>query len=71
MKSNKRVFMKPGKTNDEDRINFIKFWVDYIKTHSDKEWSRQQNILIDSQIIGAKEFAKWNLKRLKSERNID
>lgn len=46
----KRVFMKPGKTNKEDRINFIKFWVEYIKTHSDKEWSKQQNLVIDSQI---------------------
>jgi len=46
----KREFMKPGKTNKEDRINFVKFWANYVKTHSDKEWSRQQNVLIDSQI---------------------
>lgn len=41
--------MKPGKTNQEDRLNFIKYWVKYIKTHSDEEWSAQQNILINSQ----------------------
>ncbi len=46
----KRIFLKPGKNNREERINFIKFWVEYIKTHSDKEWSKQQNMLIDSQI---------------------
>lgn len=46
----KRDYMKPGKNNKEDRINFIKFWVNYIKTHSDKEWSEQQNIIINSQI---------------------
>lgn len=46
----KRIFLKPGKNNKEERLNFVKFWVDYIKTHSDKEWSRQQNVLIDSQI---------------------
>ncbi len=46
----KRLFMKPGKTNKEDRINFVKYWVKYMKTHSDKEWSRQQNILINSVI---------------------
>ena len=45
----KRVFMKPGKTNQEDRLNFIKFWVEYIKNHDDKDWSKQQNMLIDSQ----------------------
>ena len=45
-----KVFMKPGKNNKEDRENFIKYWVNYIKTHSDKEWSSQQKVLIDSQI---------------------
>lgn len=44
----KREFMIPGRTNEEDRINFIKFWVNYMKTHSDKEWSEQQNLIIDS-----------------------
>lgn len=46
----KKVFMKPGKDNTEDRINFVKYWANYVKTHSDKEWSRQQNIVINSQI---------------------
>lgn len=46
----KRIFMKPGKNNKEDRVNFIKFWANYIKTHSDEDWSEQQNIVIDSQI---------------------
>ena len=46
----KRVFMTPGKTNSEDRINFVKFWANYVRTHSDRDWSEQQNILIDSQI---------------------
>lgn len=42
--------MKPGRNNDEDRINFIKFWANYVRTHPDKEWSKQQNLLINSQI---------------------
>ena len=46
----KRDFLKPGKDNKEERLNFIKFWVDYIKKHSDKEWSEQQSFLINSQI---------------------
>jgi hypothetical protein len=49
-KEEKRSFMKPGKNNEEDRFNFVKFWAEYVRTHSDKEWSRQQNIIIDSQI---------------------
>ena len=45
-----RVYMEPGKDNDEDRLNFVKFWANYVKTHPDKDWSRQQNVVIDSQI---------------------
>jgi len=36
--------------NAKERLEFIDFWVKYIKTHSDKDWSEQQNIVIDSQI---------------------
>ena len=46
----KRKFMKPGKTNQEDRNNFIKYWADYIKTHEDSIWGEQQALLINSQI---------------------
>ena len=46
----KRIFLKPGKTNKEERINFVKYSVEYMKAHSDEEWSEQQNIIINSQI---------------------
>jgi len=49
-KTKTRVFMKPGRTNQEDRMNFVKFWANYVKTHSDKEWSEQQNIVINGQM---------------------
>lgn len=45
-----RVYLKPGKTNRQERINFVKFWANYVKTHSDEEWSEQQNIVVNSQI---------------------
>ena len=35
------------KKNFVERLKFIDMWVDYIKTHSDKEWSRQQRVIID------------------------
>ncbi|MCK9596033.1 hypothetical protein M0R19_02535 [Candidatus Pacearchaeota archaeon] len=35
--------------NVKEREWFIDYWVDYIKTHSDKEWSSQQNIVINGQ----------------------
>lgn len=46
----KRIFMKPGKNNQEDRLNFVRFWAEYIQTHTDEEWSEQQVMLIDSQV---------------------
>ena len=49
-KKQKRTFLKPGKTNKEERLNFVKFWAEYVRTHSDKEWSKQQNVVINSQI---------------------
>ena len=40
--------------NAEERLKFIDFWVDYIKRHSDEEWSKQQAVIIDSQISHGK-----------------
>ena len=42
------------KINDEDRMWFVEYWANYVKTHSDKEWSRQQNVLINSLMQNAK-----------------
>ena len=41
-------------TNQKQRDEFIDFWVDYVKTHSDEEWSRQQNMLINSGLKSAR-----------------
>lgn len=38
------------KRNFLERLWFIKYWAEYIKTHSDKDWSEQQKILIDAQV---------------------
>lgn len=42
--------------NQRQREEFIDFWVDYIKTHPDEEWSKQQNMLINSVIKSANSF---------------
>ena len=36
--------------NDVERMEFVKYWAEYVKTHEDEDWSNQQNILINSQI---------------------
>jgi hypothetical protein len=46
----KRKFLVPGKDNKEERMNFVKFWAEYVREHSDDDWSRQQNLLINSQL---------------------
>jgi len=28
----------------------LKFWAEYIKSHSDEDWSSQQKVLINSQL---------------------
>ena len=38
------------RANFQERLKFIDFWVGYIKTHSDSEWSIQQNVIIDAQL---------------------
>lgn len=34
--------------NDKERMRFVVEWAEYVRTHPDREWSRQQNILINS-----------------------
>ena len=43
--------------NTEERRAFVKQWAEYVKTHDDEEWSRQQKKIVDSQLQSAKELA--------------
>ena len=36
--------------NKKQRLEFVKFWAEYIKKNKDEDWSEQQNIIINSQI---------------------
>ncbi|MBI2449131.1 hypothetical protein HYV49_02435 [Candidatus Pacearchaeota archaeon] len=45
-----RIFLKPGRNNKEERLNFVRYWAQYVKNHKDEDWSGQQNLLIDSQV---------------------
>ena len=47
-------YLKPGKDNREERMNFVKYWAEYVRTHTDADWSRQQKKLINSQLQSAK-----------------
>ena len=36
------------KKNFEERLKFIRFWVDYIKKNPNKVWSKQQKNIVDT-----------------------
>ena len=40
--------------NNQDRLWFVRKWAEYVRTHPDKVWSRQQNVLINSVMQNAK-----------------
>jgi hypothetical protein len=63
------TLLKPAKTNKEERMNFVKYWANFVKTHSDKVWSRQQKKLIDPQIQNARnsKMTKEQYLKIKKE----
>ena len=44
--------------NREERLRFVKYWANYVRTHDDKEWSKQQALLINSQLQNTKKLEK-------------
>lgn len=50
--------MKPedifeNEKNFKSRLEFVKFWAQYVRAHSNDDWSSQQCAFIDSVIRGA------------------
>jgi hypothetical protein len=39
--------------NEKERRSFVHKWAEYVRTHSDKKWSSQQNIIINSSLKSA------------------
>ncbi|PIN76726.1 hypothetical protein COV22_00045, partial [Candidatus Woesearchaeota archaeon CG10_big_fil_rev_8_21_14_0_10_47_5] len=40
--------------NNEDRMWYVKYWANYVRSHPDEVWSRQQNVIINSQVRNAR-----------------
>lgn len=36
--------------NNVERMKFVKLWAEFVRKHPDKEWSRQQKVVVDSQL---------------------
>ncbi len=41
--------------NKQDRDWYVKFWANYVRTHKDSEWGRQQNVFINSLMQSARQ----------------
>lgn len=54
---NSDVFERAQERNAEQRRATIRRWAEYVRSHEDEEWSRQQNVLVDSQLQAANELA--------------
>jgi len=37
-------------------MKWVDFWANFVRTHPDAEWSKQQKMIIDSQIQSARSF---------------
>ena len=48
----------------EERRWFIKTWVEYMKAHTNSDWSRQQNVLINSVMKTSDQSKERYLDRL-------
>ena len=56
------------KKNQEERMRFVDNWAEYVKTHSDKEWSKQQNIIINSNLKSVS-MTKEQYFKMKKEKH--
>ena len=36
--------------NQKERTKFVETWARYVREHKDEDWSRQQNIIINSSL---------------------
>ena len=54
--------------NQREREWFIDYWVNYMKLHSDKEWSEQQNVLINSVLKTATQLSRKEYLQFKGEK---
>jgi hypothetical protein len=54
--------------NQKERMRFVDKWAEYVKAHSDKKWSRQQNVVINSSLRSAS-MTKEQFFKMKGETN--
>ncbi|MBI4140563.1 hypothetical protein HY485_01865 [Candidatus Woesearchaeota archaeon] len=53
--------------NQEERMKFVDYWAEYVRTHPDKDWSKQQAALINSQLSNAAKMPRKEYLKMKGE----
>ena len=56
--------------NEQERLVFIRKWAEYVRTHPDKDWSHQQNLIINSALQTAS-MSKEQYLSMKTKKAID
>ena len=59
--------MKFNEINERERMKFVDFWSRYVLEHDDKDWSRQQNKIINS-CLRSSNITKESYLKLKKEK---
>jgi len=54
--------------NEKERKEFVHKWAKYVRTHSDKDWSEQQNVIINSALKSAN-MTREQFFKMKGETN--
>ena len=55
------------KKNNQERMRFVDEWAEYVRTHPDKDWSRQQNVIINSALRTAS-ISKEDYLKMKGDK---
>lgn len=53
--------------NQEERMKFVHYWAEYVRTHPDKDWSKQQAMLINSQMKNNVQLTREEYLEIKSK----
>lgn len=56
--------------NQRDRIDFVHKWAKFVRENPDEEWSRQQNVIINSSLKSAS-ISREEFFEMKGEENYE
>ena len=56
--------------NERERLEFVRKWAEYVRTHPDQEWSHQQNLIINSALQTAS-MSKEHYLSMKTMKAVD